>query len=60
ALDSHGWFAGWGAEKNSKDPEIVVAVFVKHGMGGSRAAAPIARKIMDTYFALKVERQKAK
>lgn len=56
ALDSHGWFAGWGADPVTKDPEIVVAVFVKHGTGGSIAAAPIARKILDTYFNLKTER----
>jgi len=56
ALDPHGWFAGWGADPVTKDPEIVVAVFVKHGTGGSRAAAPIARRIMDTYFRLKAER----
>ena len=56
ALDSHGWFAGWGADLVTKDPEIVVAVFVKHGTGGSRAAAPIARRIMDTYFRLRAER----
>ena len=69
ALASHGWFAGWGApwvyedkadERKSipGDPEIVVAVFVKHGTGGSRAASPIARRIMDTYFRLKAERSK--
>ena len=56
ALDSHGWFTGWGADPETKDPEIVVAVFVKHGTGGSRAAAPIARRIMDAYFRLKSER----
>jgi len=56
ALDPHGWFAGWGADSETKDPEIVVAVFVKHGKGGSAAAAPIARKVMDVYFQLKAER----
>ncbi|HSL93167.1 MAG TPA: penicillin-binding transpeptidase domain-containing protein [Bacillota bacterium] len=53
---SHGWFAVWGSDDASSQPEIVVAVFVKHGTGGSVAGGPIARKVMDTYFALKGER----
>ncbi len=53
---SHGWFSVWGAENANSSPEIVVTVFVKHGTGGSVAGGPIARKVMDTYFALKSER----
>jgi penicillin-binding protein 2 len=56
ALDSHGWFAVWGAESRENEPEIVVSVFVKHGTGGTVAAGPIVRKIMDTYFDLKTQR----
>lgn len=56
ALPSHGWFAGWAADPATREPEIVVTVFVKHGRGGSAAAAPIAREIMDTYFRLKAAR----
>lgn len=54
--DAHGWFAAWGAENQTDEPEIVVSVFVKHGTGGSRAAGPIAREILDTFFRLKTER----
>ncbi len=32
------------------DPVIAVAVIVENGSSGSRVAAPIARKIMDTYL----------
>jgi penicillin-binding protein 2 len=52
---SHGWFAVWGADDAASEAEIVVTVFVKHGTGGSVAGGPIARKVMDTYFALKSE-----
>lgn len=44
---SHGWFAGYAP---LGDPEIVVLVLVEHGTGGSLAAAPVARKVMDAYF----------
>lgn len=32
------------------DPQIAVAVVVENGSSGSRVAAPIARRIMDTYL----------
>jgi penicillin-binding protein 2 len=32
------------------DPQIAVAVIVEHGGGGGSVAAPIARKIMDSYL----------
>ena len=34
------------------DPQIVVAVVVENQGGGSTVAAPIARKVMDYYFAM--------
>jgi len=46
--DSHGWFVGWAPKD---DPELVVAVFIERGGGGGAAAAPVARKIMEAYFA---------
>ena len=33
-------------------PEIVIAIVVENGGGGSRTAAPIARKIIDQHFGL--------
>ena len=56
ALPSHGWFAGWGADPHTREPEVVVSVFVRHGRGGSLAAAPIAREVLDAYFRLKAQR----
>ena len=33
-----------------KEPEIALAIIVENGGGGSRTAAPIARKIFDNFF----------
>ena len=44
---SHGWFVGMAP---AEDPRIVVAVLIEHGTSGSMAAAPVARKLFDTYF----------
>jgi penicillin-binding protein 2 len=32
-------------------PRIAVAVVVEHGSSGSRAAAPVARRMLDAYMA---------
>jgi penicillin-binding protein 2 len=39
-------------------PEIAVAVVVEHGGHGGSAAAPVARKVIDTYFKIKAEQKK--
>lgn len=36
-----------------RNPEIAVAVILEHAGHGGSAAAPVARKVIDTYFALK-------
>ena len=33
-----------------EQPEIAVAIIVENGGGGSKTAAPIARKMFDNYF----------
>jgi penicillin-binding protein 2 len=43
----HAWFAAFAP---ADAPEIVVSVFVEHGLHGSSAAAPIAQRILATYF----------
>jgi penicillin-binding protein 2 len=35
------------------DPEIAVVAFAYNGKEGSTLAAPIVRKVIDSYFALK-------
>ena len=56
----HAWFTSFApAEK----PEIAVTILVEHGGHGGSAAAPVAKKIMEKYFAkkngLKTEEVKA-
>ncbi len=43
----HAWFVAFAPEEN---PQIAVAVIVEHGGHGSTAAAPIAKKVIETYF----------
>lgn len=50
---AHAWFAGFAP---ASAPEVVVVVFAEFAEGGSSAAAPIARQVMDAYFRMKSER----
>lgn len=45
--DTHAWFIGFAPVE---DPKLAVSVIVEEGGSGGAAAAPIARKIFDTYF----------
>lgn len=48
----HAWFTSFApAEK----PEIAVTVLVEHGGHGGSAAAPVAKKVLEEYFAKKEE-----
>ena len=49
-LRDHGWFAFFAPRDN---PEIAGVVFAEHGEHGASAAAPIARHVIETYFAKK-------
>ncbi len=44
----HAWFISFAP---LSDPQVAIAVFVEHGGHGSSAAAPVAKKIFETYFA---------
>jgi penicillin-binding protein 2 len=50
SLRDHGLFIAYAP---ADAPRIAVAVVVENGGGGSRAAAPVARKVLDAYFASK-------
>lgn len=52
----HAWFAAVAPAAN---PEVVVIVLSEHGGGGSSVAAPVAMKVMDSYFKLKWARADA-
>ncbi len=43
----HGWFICFAPAEN---PEIAMAIIVEHGMGGAKAAAPIAKYIFERLF----------
>ena len=47
-LRDHGLFVAYAPVEA---PRIAVGVVIENGGGGSRAAAPVARKIFDAYFA---------
>lgn len=47
--EPYGWYIAFAPYDQ---PEIAVAVMVRHGGGGSLAAAPVARAMLDEYFGL--------
>ena len=49
--DDHGWFMAFAGRKG-EDPSIALAIFVEFGKGGSSAAGPIARQMLEAYFGL--------
>jgi len=44
----HGWFVGYAP---ADDPTIAFAVVVEHGGHGGSSAAPIARRVLEVFFA---------
>jgi len=44
----HAWFTCFAPAEN---PEIAVSVLVEHGLHGGSGAAPIARAVLEKYFA---------
>jgi len=49
-LENHAWFIAFAP---FDEPEIVVSVFLEHGGGGGRNAAPVAREVIKAYFEYK-------
>jgi penicillin-binding protein 2 len=47
-LRDHGLFVAYAP---ADAPRIALSVVIENGGGGSRAAAPVARKIFDAFFA---------
>ena len=50
----HAWFTSYAP---AESPEIAVTVLIEHGGKGGSVAAPIAKKIIETYKKLKEERE---
>jgi penicillin-binding protein 2 len=51
-IEPHGWFVAYAPADN---PQIAVAAMIEYGREGSETAAPIVRRVMDTYFNLPPE-----
>jgi cell division protein FtsI/penicillin-binding protein 2 len=43
----HGWFVAFAP---AEEPEIAIAVIVENSREGSEVAAPIVRRILETYY----------
>jgi cell division protein FtsI/penicillin-binding protein 2 len=46
--EPHSWFAGFAPYGDAPGRQIAFAVIVEHGGYGAKAAAPIAREIIET------------
>jgi len=48
----HAWFTCYAP---ADDPEIAVTVLVEHGLHGGSGAGPVARAMLEKYFAKRIE-----
>ncbi len=46
-VEPYGWFATYAPKD---DPQIAIVAMVEYGREGSETAAPIVRRVLDTYF----------
>lgn len=51
----HAWFTAYAP---AEDPEIAVTVLVEHGLHGGSGAAPVAKAVMERYFADRIAVEK--
>jgi len=51
---NHAWFVGFAPYR---DPLFVIGVFVEHGESGGKAAAPIARRILERIYMQKLHKE---
>ena len=49
AIRDHAWFVGFAPAEN---PQVAFAVFIEHGGHGGTTAAPVARRVLERYFAI--------
>jgi penicillin-binding protein 2 len=49
AIRDHAWFVGFAP---ADEPRIAFAVFIEHGGHGGTTAAPVARRVLETFFGI--------
>ena len=47
--EDHAWFSAYAP---ADDPQVVVVVFLEHGGWGSKVAAPVAKRILQSWLRL--------
>lgn len=52
----HAWFTCYAP---AEDPEIAITVLVEHGLHGGSGAGPVAKALMETYFAARLKKGEA-